>query len=200
MVIAGVLMENKDINKLKSIGVKDSKLLTKEQRNILFYEIEKTVKDYKIIKVMPREIDEALFSEESNLNKLESIKSAIIINALNPKKVILDCPSKNIPQYINYVKLFVKDKSIQITGYHEADLKYPIVAAASIIAKITRDNEIENIQRGIEENIGSGYSHDPLTQKFLKDNYNKYPDIFRKSWISYKNIAEKKKQRRLVEF
>ena len=53
MVMAGVLVEKTDIPKLKSMGVKDSKLLTKKQRNQLFKKIIKTFKQHKIIIIPP---------------------------------------------------------------------------------------------------------------------------------------------------
>ena len=88
MVMAGVLIEEKDLPKLKSLGVKDSKLLTKEKREELFKKIIKTVKKYKIIIIPPKEIDNALESDHLNLNWLEAHKSAEIINRLKPNKAI----------------------------------------------------------------------------------------------------------------
>src|SRR3989338_9160258 len=95
MIMAGVLIEDIDLDKLKTIGVKDSKLLSQTRREELFKEIIKIVKDYKIIKIYPEEIDKALFSNTSNLNNLEGEKMAEIINYLRPEKVIVDCPSTN---------------------------------------------------------------------------------------------------------
>ncbi len=47
MVMAGVLIEESKIPKLKSMGVKDSKLLTKKQRNQLFEKIKKQLNNMK---------------------------------------------------------------------------------------------------------------------------------------------------------
>lgn len=200
MVMCGVLIEESKIKELQSIGVKDSKLLSPRQRETLFKEIKPIIKDYKIIIIPPKEIDEAVESEELNLNKLEAIKSAMIINYLKPNKVILDCPSNNIKKYLDYLKIYIKDSSIEIKAEHKADLKYPIVSAASILAKVTRDREIDKIRKEIKEEIGSGYPADPITNKFLKNNYKKYPSIFRKSWASYKNLLSQKSQKKLSGF
>ena len=83
---------------------------------------------------------------------------------------------------------------------HKADVKYPVVSAASILAKVTRDWEIEKIKKKIKQDFGSGYTSDPRTVKFLKENYEKYPDIFRKSWISFKTVVNNKNQRKLEDF
>ena len=40
--------------------------------------------------------------------------------------------------------------------------------------------------------FGSGYPSDPDTVRFLRNNWKKYPEIFRKSWESYKRLGEKK--------
>ena len=200
LVIAGVSIDEKDLNKLNELGVKDSKLLSPTQREDMFNKIINTAKNHKIIIIPPKEIDSALRSKSLNLNWLEAIKSAEIINFLKPEKAIIDCPSNNITAYKNFLKKYLKDKKIELALEHKADLKYIIVSAASIIAKVTRDKEIKKIQKKIKEPIGSGYPSDPITINFLKKNHNSYPEIFRKEWASWKNINKKKKQKSLNDF
>jgi len=200
MVIAGVSIDEKDIDKLKRLGVKDSKLLSPKQREDMFDKIINIVKKYKSIITQPEEIDSALRSESLNLNWLEAIKSAEIINFLKPEKAIIDCPSNNITAYKDFLKKHLKDKKTELVLEHKADFKYPIVSAASIIAKVTRDNEIKKIQKKIREPIGSGYPSDPVTINFLKKNYNNYQGIFRKEWASWKKLNKKKKQKSLKDF
>ena len=72
LVMAGVLIDEKYEYKLKKLGVKDSKLLTKEKREYLFKKILDTVKKYKIISLTPDVVDEHLKSNKSNLNILEA--------------------------------------------------------------------------------------------------------------------------------
>lgn len=199
MVISGILIEEKDLNKLRNIKVKDSKLLTPKQREFLFKEIKKIIIKEKTIIIDNHEIDDALNSEELNLNKLEAIKTAMIINYLKPDKVTIDCPSTNINAYVNYLKTFLKYEP-KIKAEHKADYKYCEVSASSILAKVTRDREIENLKKKYNINFGSGYPSDPVTQNFLKNNYNKYPEIFRKTWVTYRNVAEKKKQKSLSDY
>jgi len=198
MVLCGVLIQEKDIKELKKINVKDSKLLTPKRRTFLAPKIKKIVKAYKAIIVSPQEIDNALESSELNLNKLEAIKTAMILNYLKPSKAILDCPSNNIKVYLDYLRIFLKNKKLRIKAEHNAE-RYPIVAAASIIAKTTGDAELEKIQMGFKQNIGSGYPSDPITQRFLKRNYKKPLNIFRKTWETYKRLS-KPKQSVLSEF
>lgn len=200
LVMAGVTIKKEEEIKLKNIGVKDSKLLTPKQREELFEKIVNIVQKYKIIIISAKEIDNALLSEEINLNWLEAIKSAEIINGLKPDTAYLDCPSNNIKAYSDYVRKLLENKDTKIIAEHKADMTYPVVSAASILAKVTRDKEIEKIKKKVKVDFGSGYPSDPVTQEFLEKNYNKFPEIFRKTWESYKRIVRNKGQAKLGDF
>ena len=64
----------------------------------------------------------------------------------------------------------------------------------------TRDREIEKIKKEIGKNFGSGYPADPTTIAFLKEEWDKHPEIFRKTWSSYKKVVQAAKQKGLDEF
>lgn len=201
LVMAGVSIEEKIVPQLKKLGVKDSKQLTPNQRELLYGKILGVVKDFKIKIISPEKVDAALKDPSMNLNWLEAKTSADIINELKGYKATLDCPSNNIKAYTEYVKKHLKanKKKVKIISEHKADEKYIEVAAASIIAKVTRDREIEKLKKKYKVDFGSGYPSDPMTQEFLDKNYKKYP-IFRKTWASYKNVAKKKSQKGLGDF
>jgi len=68
--------------------------------------------------------------------------------------------------------------------------KYPIVSAASIIAKVERDRVISQLQKK-HGKMGCGYPSDSNTIKFLEDwirNFGSYPDFVRKSWKTAKRV------------
>ncbi len=199
LVICGAMIEASKEHKLKEIGARDSKELTALQRERLFDEILKLVKNHKIIIIQPHEIDIAVESDTDNLNWLEARKSAEIINTLKPKIAYLDCPSTNIAKYTSYIEKLLNIDT-RLIAEHKADAKYPVVSAASILAKVTRDAEIEKIKHKIGQNFGSGYPSDPMTQDFLKKNFKKYPEIFRKSWASWQHAHQAGGQKRLGEF
>ncbi|HIH14645.1 MAG TPA: ribonuclease HII [Nanoarchaeota archaeon] len=185
--MCGVVVEEEDLAKLAEIGVKDSKLLTTKKREALFEPIKKIVKAYKLIIIEPQEIDDAVNSDTTNLNFLEAMKTALILNELKPDKAIVDCPSNNIPAYKEYLQNLLTVK-MELVLEHNAE-KHLQVAAASILAKVTRDRIIVDLEKKYGE-MGSGYPADPVTQAFLKKNAKKYPEIFRKSWATYKKIAQ----------
>lgn len=199
--MCGLLVKEEDEKELVRIKVKDSKLLTKKQREYLFDKIKDVSKKYKLIVVEPQEIDRAVhYHDGLNLNKLEARKTAEILNELNPNKAIIDAPSNNVKSYKKYLMRFIKNKDVELILEHKADFNYPVVSAASILAKVTRDNEIEKLKKHIGIDFGSGYMTDPKTVDFLKNNFEKYPELFRKSWFPYQELVNKKFQKSLSDF
>jgi ribonuclease HII len=201
MVICGFAIDQKDEKKLISLKVKDSKLLQKHKREELFEGIKKLSYKSEIIVIGPEEIDKAVYKEDGlNLNWLEAKKTAVILNSIQPNKAIIDAPSNNIPNYKDYLKGLLNHKQIELILEHKADFNYPIVSAASILAKVTRDKEIDALKEKIGIDFGSGYMSDPKTVKFLKKYHDKYSSIFRKSWFPYKKIIQSKFQSNLGDF
>tara|TARA_Y100000310_G_scaffold72424_1_gene68461 strand:- start:10301 stop:10945 length:645 start_codon:yes stop_codon:yes gene_type:complete len=196
MVVAGVMIEE---GKESSLGdVKDSKLVSQKNRIILNRHIRNCSK-YEVLVVEPEIIDAAVLSGELNLNWLEAHKQADIINKLKPDKAIIDCPSINCKSYKEYLQNLIKNKQIKLIVEHKADEKYPVCSAASILAKVEREKQVGDIKRKYG-NTGSGYPADPYTKEFIKKNWKKYPEIFRKSWSTYKKYAEKSTQKQLPDY
>ena len=194
MILAGVLIEEKNNNTLKKWGAKDSKLLTPFKRKQIKRKITSNFK-YHIEISTPKEIDKS-----TNLNYLEAIKAAKIINNLTknlnkPIKVIIDCPSINIKSWTTDVqKLIDKPKLISLSCEHKADLNHPVVSAASIIAKEKREDEIKKLKLQLKTDFGSGYPADPKTKKFVQENFNnpKYKNLIRHSWNTIKKLKQQK--------
>jgi ribonuclease HII len=89
----------------------------------------------------------------------------------------------------------------QIVSEHKADSSYPVVAAASIVAKVRRDQRIREFHQSYGD-FGSGYPNDPKTRRFLTDwikTHNTYPDIVRKTWETARNISATNRQRTLKD-
>jgi len=196
MVIAGVMIEE---GKESSLGdVKDSKLVSQKNRIILNRHVKNHSK-HEVLVVDPEIIDAAVLSGELNLNWLEAHKQADIINKLKPDKAIIDCPSINCKKYKEYLQNLIKNKQIKLVVEHKADENYPVCSAASILAKVEREKQVGDIKRKYG-NTGSGYPADPETKEFIKNNWNKCPEIFRKSWSTYKRFAQKNTQKRRPDY
>lgn len=206
MVLAGILADEKQVAQLKLLGVKDSKMLTPEQREFMASKIKKIAADSKIVKVSASEIDEKLGSG-TNLNKVEAQMTAEIINKLNNGKeieVIIDCPSVNIAAWKNYLAQYISNpEKIKLRCEHKADVNHAIVSAASILAKVTRDDEVEKMKKEHKFDCGSGYPADPACAAFLRTPKAKELaklGLIRTSWQTWKDVVGKKGQKGLGEF
>lgn len=211
MLMAGVLVNETGQKKLKKIGCKDSKQLTREKREQLFDKIQEISEGYHIVATSPTEID-GRASVGLDLNKLEAIKTATIINALLEQyeeklkgeeiNVVVDCPSPNTESWKNYLKGHIKFDNINLRCEHKADINHVECSAASILAKVTRDNEIDKIKESIGIDFGSGYPSDERTIEFLEKHSKEFKNngIFRKTWGTWNDHVAKKEQKKLDGF
>ncbi|PIY59828.1 ribonuclease HII [Candidatus Woesearchaeota archaeon CG_4_10_14_0_8_um_filter_47_5] len=206
LVIAAVLIDDTKEKELRKLGVADSKTLSPRKRESLFSQIialAGSTGGYKIKIISPEEIDAALQDPDDNLNLLEARASAELINALTdalaPAAVFLDCPSTTPSAYTTYLAPLLTSPPAKMCAEHKADERYPVVSAASILAKVTRDRAIEELKKEYGGDFGSGYPSDPKTQHFLKENYASFP-FFRKTWAPYLKLLKKKSQRSLGDF
>ncbi len=180
--------------------MKDSKELSQKKREELFENIKKREYNFITIKTSAKELDKEM--DEKNLNEIEIENIAKIIDSFESKKpkVFVDAIEANTLKFKLKLLSKINDKEIEIIAENKADSTYPIVSAASIIAKVTRDNEIKNLHKRYCF-FGSGYPSDERTIKFLekldRKNYNK---IVRLKWATSKNILKKKKQKNLFSF
>ncbi len=196
LVIAGVGIYESKITTLREMGVKDSKKLMPKVRDKLFDQITKVADTIYIHKINPIEVDGSVMLK--GLNKLEAKVMAIAINNIRAKEVYVDCCDVNPQRYKAYLEHHLTC-STKIYSMHHADVINVVVSAASIIAKSTRDQEIQKI-RANYHNIGSGYPSDERTMEFIKCWVKKYgsaPEFARKSWRPLKIMLGQTSQRKI---
>ncbi|HUT79842.1 MAG TPA: ribonuclease HII [Candidatus Bathyarchaeia archaeon] len=200
LVIAGVVINKDDLDKLVEQGLTDSKLLTKEQRNVFYDKILACAIDYKVVVIPAEEID----YKRNNATNLNRIEINIMIDLLGSLKdwteAYVDACDRNAKRMELTLRNNVRK---EITAEHFADLNYPIVSAASVIAKVIRDKEIEKLHETFGVDFGSGYPHDPKTNQFLTEYYTEHqelPIIARKTWATSKKVIELSEQRNLNDF
>jgi ribonuclease HII len=196
MILAGVLVTEEFEKELKIRGAKDSKLLTHPARIKIKGLIDEIVIASKAIITSAEAIDHSINSG-INLNTLEAMKTAEIINHFNqgeylsqPIRVIVDCPSVNIKSWTATLTSFINHpENLDIRCEHKADFNHPSVSAASIIAKVIREEEVTKL-KAIYGKIGSGYPSDPDTKAFLREHGQEYKDVglFRKTWQTWKAL------------
>ena len=197
LVIAGVAVFEEDIEKLKAIKVKDSKELTPKQRESLEGKIEGIVKDIFIVKVAACKID-TYRADGIDLNRLEAIKFAEVMDYLGGQVAYVDCPDINTERMRLLLKKLCKNPP-EIVAEHFADKTYPVVSAASIMAKVERDREIEEIKKEYGD-VGPGYPANEITMNWLKTwmkTHERFPPIVRQSWETIKTLKKDSKQSKI---
>jgi len=203
LVIAGVLVESEDLPKLVQLGVKDSKLLSPNRREALAVEIKRIAKKHVVVKLSPTEIDKVVEKGRKlhRLNWLEARAMAKVIELLRPDVVYVDASDVLEERFKQQILEFLPFK-VEIISEHKADRKYPVVSAASIIAKVERDREIAELKVKYGD-FGCGYPTDPKTMEFLRrclEIFKEYPDFVRKSWKPAKKVKRENgsRQTRLI--
>ncbi|NJE76083.1 ribonuclease HII [Thermococcus sp. ES12] len=190
MVIAAIVVDEKNVPKLEELGVRDSKRLTPRRREKLFDEIIAVLDDYVILELLPEEID----SREGTLNEFEVENFVKALNSLKvkPDVVYIDAADVKEARFGEEVGKRLNFEA-EIVAEHKADDKFVPVSAASILAKVTRDRAIEKLKEEYGE-IGSGYPSDPRTRAFLESYYREhgdFPPIVRRGWKTLRKIEEK---------
>ena len=198
MVVAGVLIEQSRTSDLIEIGVKDSKKLTPGTRAELSKLIRDIAEAIEIVVLDALTIDSSTRRKRAGgLNELEARIFAKIINRLKPDAAYIDLPSTKYSEFRALIEDRLTHKCSLILE-HKADEKYPVVSAASIVAKNERDRLIEELKLKLGD-FGSGYPSDSKTRRFLMELIRSRemdnPHI-RSSWRTLAKIA----QRKLDEF
>lgn len=202
LVICGLVVEKDKEKLLKRIGVKDSKELTPGQRKKLAKDIERVAKDIILIKIPACKIDRWRQLKRS-LDLLEAEKMAEIIEIARAEKVYLDALTTRPKKFEKLVKSFLRNKKIKIVAENFADKKYPVVSAASILAKVERDKAIEKLKKKMNYDFGVGYPHDERTINFLEmilKKEKRWPSFVRKTWVTSELIKKDLTQSKLIQF
>jgi len=202
MCVAGLLLDEKKLPALTRLGVKDSKLLTPKKREALDVEIKKLADKYFILEVSPKQIDE--LRKMMTMNEIMVACYVKVLNELRPDSAFVDAADVIAERFGENIKKKYTEK-IELISEHNADEKYPIVSAASILAKIQRDALVRKIEKSIGIEIGSGYPADPKTLRFLEKwtrEHGKLPKFARSSWETSKKLLVKieRNQRKISEY
>lgn len=221
LFIVGVTLDQKSVDKLVNKGLKDSKLFSGSQGPIkraeFALEIQKIAPELEVKEIKAEKIDQTLKNRpRDNLNFLEIRNIAKIVSDLTSNEITIDTISK--PQYlIKHLTRYLKrlesrlifnmrlmesttgnftikqpdNKIKRITVSEKADRIFPIVSAASCVAKYLRDKHLREIENKWDfplMSLGTGYPHkkDNNLMNFLQHHHediqnHRYPFI-RYSW------------------
>ncbi|XP_066601986.1 ribonuclease H2 subunit A-like [Prorops nasuta] len=185
---------------LFDLGCADSKSLTEQTRDAIFDKICKHDEEmgWAVEVISPNFICNSMYKRsKSSLNEV-SMNSAIglitkaVEAGVNIEEVYVDTVGPPESYQAKLKKLF---PDFKIVVAKKADSTYPIVSAASICAKVSRDHALRAWQFvegiSIESDFGSGYPNDPMTKSWLKRNIDPvfgFPQIVRFSWSTAETI------------
>jgi len=191
LVIAGILVDESRVEELSIIGVRDSKRLSPKRREALARDIEGIISRRAFFELAPRAIDRVVKHNKKlrKLNYLEAMAMAKVIRDLRPDRVYVDA-SDVVPERFAKQILRVLPEKPEIVSEHHADVKYPVVSAASILAKVRRDSIVAELRRE-HGDFGSGYPHDEKTLSFLESWFRDRdwcPPFIRCSWATVERI------------
>ena len=190
LVVCGIVCDEKLLKKLPELGVRDSKKLTPRKRKEIAEKLKKIL-DWETVVIRPSELDRMM--EQKTINEILKETCVRIISKLNPDVVFIDSFDVK-PERL--AKNLEGMAGCKVVAKHRGESE-PIVAAASIIAKHTRDEIIEGLKEKYGD-FGSGYASDERTRKWLEENLKKgdLPEIVRKKW----KTVHRMKQKKLMDF
>src|SRR3989338_6191781 len=119
LVVAGVSLTPANEEKLKKVGVKDSKLLSQKRRESLAKKIEAVAEDIAVVSLSACRID-AMRAEGINLNRIEEIKFIEIANLVNSDRIIADAPDVNAKRFAGLLSKGLDRKRL-VVAEHKAD-------------------------------------------------------------------------------
>ena len=202
MFIGGFLIEENKTNKLEEIGAKDSKKLSDKKRE----SIREKLNDLGSIfleEFTASSIDDMM--DVMSINDIELKGFADVIDRAEPDKVIMDLPEPDAEKFIGKIKdlMDTDHHEVDFIAEHGADDEYPVVSAASIVAKSARESHVEDLHSKYGYDFASGYPHDKPTIEFIEkyiEQEGELPSETRKSWSTAQRLMSQSKQNSLGDF
>lgn len=178
LVVGAFLYHGDDQSALRAAGADDSKALSPARRDAVKARLQE-MGTSAIRAISPAEID------AGNVNSLEEQAFISLILQFEPDAVYLDAPvtPRGIPALVRRLEAAVAAAGLKrprLVVEPKADATWPVVGAASIFAKTTRDAAIAALGP-----VGSGYPSDPVTRDWLRGFLTRgepFPDCVRTRW------------------
>lgn len=203
MCIAGVCADERMEKQFSLLGVDDSKKLTPKKREQLAAHIKKYADSWFILEVEAHQIDE--LRKIMTMNEIMVVCFSKVLEGLAERPfttAILDAADVSEERFARRVgETFAKTHpekaaAVDITAKHRADAVSPVVSAASVLAKVRRDELVASLAKKENADFGSGYPSDPKTKRFLADwaaAHDEFPPYVRKSWKTAAALIPEKK-------
>ncbi len=198
LTVCGVAVSEDNHYELESLNLRDSKKYTRKKREELEEPI-RSVTECTFAEIPASEI--SIEMSKKTLNDIEvELFAQVLLHFSQATEIIVDACDVDAARFGEKICFCAGVPSV--ISEHKADDTYPIVSAASILAKIERDRRIDELKE-VFGDFGSGYCSDRKTIEFLKKyikKEGKLPPIARSSWDTSKRLLEEYYQRSLNHF
>lgn len=197
--MGGFVLSADRIEELVALGAKDSKALTAAARERIFAKLD-SVGTCSHVVLSPRAVDRAV--ARGRLNDLEAEAFARILRDVTPTVAYLDACDPNERRFGTRVARLA-GTAARVISRHHADRDYPVVGAASIVAKVRRDRALARLREQLGEGLGSGYPSDRRTIDFVRAalaDGGPTPVWLRSSWATMQRVKPQRPARTLDGF
>lgn len=187
---------------LDCLGVKDSKVLNHKQREELFPTLvaQYTPPRYMhaVDVIAPDRISAAMSCKDGTqtLNTVSHNSAIELLRSLMGKGKVVAVYVDTVgpaDKYREKIKKHFPGLHVIVTS--KADARFACVSAASIVAKVTRDSHLEELNKRSGQNMGCGYPSDPATQKWLASTLHPFygfpEDVVRMRWGTVEKLLTK---------
>ncbi len=191
-------------DRLRAMGVRDSKKLAPARRDRLFKELGGMF-PHDVIEVPAEDIDALRASASLNVLEARLFGSVVLrlvgsLGADARVAVYLDAVDTDERVFDRHFRAALggdeaASRVVHVVARHEADERFPVVSAASIIAKGRREEAMARIREELGADIGSGYPGDKATIAFLEKWINEkgaLPPHTRASWSTAQRLTGRK--------
>jgi ribonuclease HII len=199
LVVGGFLIARSEVASLRDLGVRDSKLLTPTRREEVYRELLEAGRCSSVA-LHPRRIDACV--PHHGLNRLEAEAFARLVRRARPAETFVDACDPIAERFGEEVRR-LSGAGCPVRASHKADVRLPLVGAASIVAKVRRDRAIARLRAKVGVDLGSGYPSDERTCAFVRSVHAKggeLPSWLRRSWATNRRLKPEPKARPLEEF
>lgn len=195
MFVAAVRIDPAEIPE----DVDDSKRLTASRREELAETLRERAEAITVVEIPVERIDDP----ETDMNELtvSGHASALESAAAEGCECYLDAGDTNAVRFERRVGERV-GVDVELRAEHGADETYPVVGAASIIAKSAREEHVSTLESEYGS-VGSGYPGDETTRTFLREFVREreaLPSCARESWQTSRDILGELDQAALTDF
>lgn len=164
LVVGAVAVPRLSLPAVVATGARDSKALSPARREEVLGRLEKCAA-LRSVAASPREVDRHV--ADGQLNQLEARLFGEIVRPFAPAEARVDACDANARRFAGSVARHA-GPTVRVLARHHADARDPLVGAASIVAKVTRDRAIRRLGQELGADVGSGYPSDPVTVAFVR--------------------------------